>query len=306
MKKIFFILLSVVVLAIVAVFIFIPSEIKISSVASSSVNQLAAQRVLMNDDVWTSWWPGKKKFTHQGTQFSLTKKMLNAFELSAIHRGDTTSGLLQLIPVNTDTTRLNWVCTLSAGNNPLYRFLKYQEAIALKKNLDFLLNSLSSYLGKKENIYGFTVKNSIVADSVLISNRKQFNHYPDEFEIDSMVQKLRSYIRSNNAKEMNYPMLHVRKIDSLHFEAMAAIATDIRLPDTNEFAYKMLLKGGNLLEAEITGGYATIRKALTEYDNYVRDYNYTSPAIPYELMITDRTKERDTLKWVTRLCYPVF
>ncbi|HLF45122.1 MAG TPA: hypothetical protein VI548_01770 [Chitinophagaceae bacterium] len=306
MKKIFFILLSVVVLAIVAIFIFIPSEIKISSVTSSSVNQLAAQRVLMNDAVWRQWWPGEEKFAYQGTQFSLTKKMLYAFELSIIQRGDTISGLLQLIPVNTDTTRLNWVCTLTAGSNPLYRFIKYLEAIALKKNLDFLLNSLSNFLGKKENIYGFTVKNSIVTDSVLISTRKQFNHYPDEFEIDSLIQKLRSYIRSNNAKEMNYPMLHIRRIDSLHFEAMTAIATDTKLPDTHEFAYKMLLKGGNLLEAEITGGYATIRKAFSEYNNYVRDYNYTSPAIPYELMITDRTKERDTLKWVTRLCYPVF
>ena len=68
----------------------------------------------------------------------------------------------------------------------------------------------------------------------------------------------------------------------------------------------MLLKGGNLLEGEISGGFASIRKAFNEYENFIKDYAKTSPAIPYELIITDRTKERDTAKWITRLCYPVF
>jgi len=95
-------------------------------------------------------------------------------------------------------------------------------------------------------------------------------------------------------------------VDSTHFEAMTAIATDIKLKDNNEFASKMLLRGGNLLEGEINGGQATIRKAFYEYENYIKDYEKTAPAIPYELIITDRTKERDTAKWITRLCYPVF
>jgi hypothetical protein len=119
----------------------------------------------------------------------------------------------------------------------------------------------------RKTFTAFEIKEVKVTDSVLISTRKTFDHYPDEFETEEMIQKLRSYIKKNNAKEMNYPMLHIMKLDSLHFEAMTAIATDIKLPDNNEFASKMLLKGGNLLEAPITGGHATIRKGFIEYEN---------------------------------------
>ena len=306
MKKVFLILLIFAAFAAIASFVFIPSKIKISSVATSSVNHLAAHRVLMQEDTWKLWWPGEEKLSYNGSAFRITKKMLNSFELSITHKGDTSSGILQIIPTNIDTIRLVWSCTLQTDKNPINRFAKYREATTLKKNLDFLLETLSRYLGKKENIYGFDVKRSIVTDSVLISTRNLFNRYPEEIEIEKMIQKLRNYIYINNAREMNFPMLHVYQLDSTHFDAMVAIPTDIKLMETKEFVPKALFKGGNLLEADITGGYYTIQKSFIEFEKYKTDYNLTSPAIPYQFMITDRLKERDTLMWKTRICYPIF
>ena len=306
MKKVFLILLLFAASAAIASFVFIPSTIKISSVATSPVNHLAAHRVLMNDNVWKQWWPGEEKLSYNGSAFSLTKKMLNSFELLINHKGDTASGVLQIIPVKIDTVRLIWSYNLHTDKNPIKRFAKYQEATTLKKNLDFLLDNLSSYLGKPENIYGFEIRNSIVTDSVLISTRKQFSHYPDDFEIDLMIKKLRTYIKNNNAKEMNFPMLNVHQLESTHYDAMVAIATDSKLMETKEFAPKALFKGGNLLEADIRGGHYTIKKSFTEFENYKIDYNRTSPAIPYQLIITDRLQERDTLAWKTKIFFPVF
>jgi hypothetical protein len=40
--------------------------------------------------------------------------------------------------------------------------------------------------------------------------------------------------------------------------------------------------------------------------NYVEDNKKTSPAIPYQSLITNRLTETDTTKWVTKLYYPVF
>lgn len=306
MKKILFIVLSVVVLAAIASFVFIPSDIKISSAAISPVNHMAAHRVLMNDKVWSDWWPREEKLSYNGSGFSITKKMLNSFELSLTQHGVTTSGVLQIIPIKNDTVRLVWSYTLQTDKNPINRFIKYKEATTLKKNLDFLLDTLSSYLGKNENIYGFEIKRAIVSDSVLISTRKLYNHYPDEFEIDLLIQKLRTYIKSNNAKEMNYPMLNVHQLDSTHYDVMVAIATGKKLKETKDFAPKALFKGGNLLETELTGGHNTIENSFSEFENYKLDYRLTSPAIPYQLLITDRVKERDTLLWKTKICYPIF
>jgi len=306
MKKVIITLLTIAALAITGVFIFIPSKIKVSSVKVVLANELASHRILMDEANWAKWWPNEKVFQLDKTSFKLTQKMLNGFELEISGKDEPVASRLMILPRVSDSITLSWSCDIQSGNNPLKRISAYNTASEIKKDLDKLLQSLAAFLSDQKNIYGFEIKEVKVTDSVLISTRKTFDHYPDEFETEEMIQKLRSYIKKNNAKEMNYPMLHVRKVDSLHFEAMTAIATDIKLPDNNEFASKMLLKGGNLLEAPITGGHATIRKGFIEYENAMREYSWTSPAIPYQLIITDRTKERDTTKWVTKLCYPIF
>jgi hypothetical protein len=68
----------------------------------------------------------------------------------------------------------------------------------------------------------------------------------------------------------------------------------------------MVLKGGNTLEAEFKGGPEATLKAFELFDTYKNDMGYTAPAIPYQLLVTDRAKEADTTKWVTKFYYPVF
>ncbi len=306
MKKFITLLLTFAALIIIVIFIFIPSKIKISSITKGNANGIAAHRILMNDETWAKWWPYEKVFQLDKTNFKLNKKMFNSFELTLYNGGDSVVSQLQFIVINLDTLNLVWSCELETGNNPIERFLHYKKARTIKKNLDLLLDSLIAFLSDQKNIYGFRVKKTIVTDSVLVSTHKFFDHYPDEFETEEIIKKLEAYIKANNAKQMNYPMLHVKQEDSVHFNVMAAIATDIKLPDNNEFASKMVLKKGNLLEVEINGGHATIRKAFNEYEKFFLDYEQISPAIPYQLIITDRTKERDTAKWITKLYYPVY
>jgi hypothetical protein len=305
MKKGIIILLTIAALAIAGIFIFIPSKIKISSVSKVHANSEGAQRVLMNEDNWTKWWPSEKAFQLDGNSYRISKKMISGFELMVSKGADSIASQLLVVGASTDTTVLIWSCELEAGNNPFKRIAGYNRAVSIKKDINLLLDSLNAFLGDQKNIYGFVANQVKVTDSILISTRRVFNHYPDEFETETMIQKLRGFIKANNAKEMNFPMLNVRRVDSSSYEAMVAIATDIALPDNNEFTTKMVLKNGELLEAEITGGHSTIRQAFIQYDMLIEDYNKTPPAIPYQLIITDRTKERDTSKWVTKLCYPV-
>jgi hypothetical protein len=100
-------------------------------------------------------------------------------------------------------------------------------------------------------------------------------------------------------------MLNMKQVDSSYYEVMTAIAVDRELPTTNHFAAKFMLKGGNILEAEIKGGPYTIENAFNVLEIYRSDHNYTSPAIPFQLLMTDRVKEPDTTKWITKLYYPI-
>jgi hypothetical protein len=101
-------------------------------------------------------------------------------------------------------------------------------------------------------------------------------------------------------------MLNVNFDGLGNYETMVAISIDTLLPAKGPFSPKLVLKGGNILEAQITGGPATIRKGFEQFENYRSDYRISAPAIPYQLLVTDRLKEADTTKWITRFYYPVF
>ena len=66
-----------------------------------------------------------------------------------------------------------------------------------------------------------------------------------------------------------------------------------------------MLGGGNILITEVKGGSNKINNAYKQIRNYISDYNRIAPAIPFESLVTDRSKEPDSSKWVTRIYYPV-
>jgi effector-binding domain-containing protein len=200
---------------------------------------------------------------------------------------------------------VDWQTQLKSSSGPFKRFSQYMKVKEIGKDMNVILTSLKNFAEDPQNIYGIKVVKAIVTDSVLISTRRSFDHKPDVQEIDGMIQNLKNYIKQNGAVEKNLPMLNVMKTDN-SYTAMTAIPVDRELPATNEFAPKVMLKGGNILEAEISGGPYTIERSFNELENYRADHKYTSPAIPFQLLVTDRAKEKDTTKWITKLYYPVF
>jgi hypothetical protein len=60
-----------------------------------------------------------------------------------------------------------------------------------------------------------------------------------------------------------------------------------------------------VLRAEVKGGNATVEEALHQMKIFISDYQKTAMAIPFESLVTDRSKEPDTSKWITRIYTPV-
>lgn len=263
-------------------------------------------RVLSAGTNSARWWPGDTAFRFNEKKFIITAYDLNAFDIRIISNHDSLQSRMGLSFLANDSLSVNWQAELMNSQSPFKRFSQYMKAKEIGKDMNTILASLKSFAENSENIYGIKVVKAILADSVLISTRRSFGHKPDVQEIDSMIRRLKNYILQNGATEKNLPMLNVRKIDNSNYEVMTAIPVDRELPLTNDFAPKVMLKGGNILEAEIKGGPFTIERAFSELENYRSDYKYTSPAIPFQLLVTDRVREKDTTKWITRLYYPIF
>lgn len=306
MKKIIIGLVLIMAFLLAAVYLFLPRKTKIEATVSLNAALPGVLRMMANDSNWKKWWPGQTPYTYNEQSYLIRGNIFNVFQIDIYNGEDTINSRMELVFLKADTMTILWNAEQVSSNNPFKRWKQYRLAKETEKNMTTILQSMKAFLQKKENIYGFDIKETFVQDSVLISTRRTFDHYPNAQEVDDMIQSLKKYIVQHNSIEKNLPMLNVVKRDTSRYEAMTAIPVDEALPETNEFAPKFLLKGGYILEAQIQGGPFTIENGLRELENFRADYKFNSPAIPYQLLITDRTKEADTTKWITRLYYPVY
>jgi len=306
MKKIIAGLVLLFVAALFSVYLFIPGRIKLEATVSLNAALPGVSRTLFDNNSWKNFWPAEIPFTMDDRKYLLKEKFFNVFNIDIASDKDTLNSIVNLLLINTRFVNVDWRAEKVTSGNPFKRFVEYRQAMATEKNMKKILARMKEFMDQTKNIYGFDIKQTIVTDSALISTRRVFDHQPTVKDIDDMIQSLKKYIAENNAVEQNFPMLNVLRTDSARYEVMTAVPVDRKLPLTNDFAPKFFLKGGNILEAKITGGPYTIETAFKEFENYRSDYKYDAPAIPYQLLVTDRSKEPDTAKWVTGIYYPIY
>ncbi len=86
---------------------------------------------------------------------------------------------------------------------------------------------------------------------------------------------------------------------------MLAISIDTIIPvKAKYFITRMVPMKDRFLITEVAGGPSGIAKAKDAVEKYMRDHSLSSPASPFEVLVTDRSKEMDSAKWVTKIIYP--
>ena len=305
MKKMIIGIALTVSVLVFSMYLFIPGKPQINEFVTVKAAMPGVARVLSNDSNWHKWWPGDTAFNFNGKTYFVKAHHLNAFDIAITKRGDSLESRITLVFLDDDSMSVNWHAGLENNSGLFKRISQYRKAKEIGKDLNTILISLKKFAERTENIYGIRVTKTKVADSVLISTNRSFTRKPGIHEIDRMIQDLRNYIMQNGAKEKNLPMLNIKQIDGSDYEVMTAIPVDRELPTTNQFVSKFMLRGGNILEAEIKGGPYAIENAFNTLELYRADHNYTSPAIPFQMLVTDRPRETDTTKWITKLYYPI-
>jgi hypothetical protein len=313
MKKIFLGVIVFFLLLIAAAYVFIPGKLLISSASSVSGNRDGVYRFLVNDRNWQKWWPGTISKSSQGSlsfrynefDFQIKEILYDAIQLNLAASNESSAGLLKVIPLNNDSSELELSSELGTGSDPFNKISAYFHARKLKDAFDEIVLSLKKYAGDTKNIYGISIKKEKVQYQHLVSAKKMFTHYPTTEDVYAIVDKLRNYVNQSGARELFSPMLNIRKADSTTYVAQLGIPVDKELPARDDIAPKWMMKGGNILTAEVTGGPGQVDEATRQMEQYIRDYQRSIIAIPFQMLITDRTREPDSTKWVTRLYYPV-
>jgi hypothetical protein len=300
-------------LGLLSSYFFIPKTLSISEVVRIKATSGGAQRFLADTTRWAKWWPENKNknsentagpFMYNGYSYQAGVNFISTTAIIIGQNADTIHSSIHVVAVRIDSLLVQWQCKILSSANPVKRILQYYKAIEIKNNMASILAAAKTFLERKENIYNATIIHTTVQDSSLVATKVITPEYPNTKTIYELVHSLRAYSKLHGATETNFPMLNVMK-DSASFLTMVALPVNKELPAKGNIIFKRLIQG-NLLATEAKGGTNIIQEHLAEMENYLDDYQLISPAIPFESLVTDRSTEADTTKWVTRIYYPVF
>jgi len=312
MKRFLIFLFTLCLLFCIYVYAFLPGKTEISITQFVNCNVNGAFRTISNENAWKKWWPkedsSKKKLTagqffYNGYNYHLTNKYYNSVEVFMKNKSASIESRINLIKINSDSVALEWSFMLPGSLNPLTRISNYRKAKNIKSNMAAILSRLRLFLEKQENIYGVNFHVVMSKDSTMVAIKKMSPEYPTTAEIYKLIGSLKSYIKKEGAKENNFPMLNVRKKDSL-YETMVAIPVNKELAGNGKIFFSRFVPW-KVLTAEVRGGIWTVKEAMHQMDIYIADYQKTAMAIPFQSLVTNRMEEPDTLKWITGIYTPV-
>ncbi|HXS57014.1 MAG TPA: hypothetical protein VN726_12875 [Hanamia sp.] len=314
MKKLLLTLLVILGLVLLSIYVFIPSKIEFSEVTIIKTQMSVASRFLMNESEWSKWFPGysleksspilKKPFLYKKAYFDFKKATFNAAEISISDDKSALNSIIHMISINEDSIAVEWKSEMPQTYGPLNRLKNYLKARRLQKNLGDILNSLKAFLGHKERVYGVYFHEIISKDSTLIAMQCVTTGYPSTQKIYSLVNSLKKYIISQNAKENNFPMLSVRKRNDSTYETMVAIPVNKYL-NGNDSIFNKRFVPWKVLTADVHGGVYSVTEAMRQMNIYMADYHKVAMALPFQILSTDRSAESDTSKWVTGIYTPI-
>jgi hypothetical protein len=185
------------------------------------------------------------------------------------------------------------------------RIERYRQAKILAGDMEGVLSRLGSRLEDQRLIYGMVITEGNTLDSMLVSTVRTLDRYPSDSAVYALVEKLRHFIVRNGGHETGYPMLNVTNQLGGAFKVEVGLPTDKDMKDDGDVRWRRLIRVV-FLEADVRGGDGTVREAERQMANYISDFHRTVMAIPYQSLITDRIKEPDTTKWITRFYVPVY
>jgi len=295
------------ILALIVFSMFLPGTSVTRSSRQVNCTNEALTRWTVNPANWKSWWPGQvlndSTIQYENKQYRIEIILLNGFKALREDRSERIE--FQFVPQVGDSSELILTRTRANGWNPILRIYRWAEKQLNPNSSDPLLDKLSTFFDSPEKVYGFAIKRDKVIHVSWMSGKRVYDHEPSSEETAALLTALRSYIENQQGVIQADPILNVRSLGEKSFELMVAYPTDRNLQPNAEFAVKNMIPGF-LMVGEVRGGPKTIQLAEQNLDLYMRDHKLQSPAIPFQTLITDRSKITDTAQWITRLNYPVF
>jgi hypothetical protein len=307
------ILLFLLIGFLVAVYLIIPSKIIINSTTSAEVTQGGAYRVLGNETKWEKWWrdaaghPAQKgsPLTYNGYTFRMTGHETDLIGVEISKGNLKLNSIIHLLTVKYDSLLVVWIAdTLLPGNNPFSRISAYRRAAEIGDAMKGVLRNFTPYVADPLNVYDCRIYRTSTEDTTMLSARFFRTTYPTTAELYGYFDVVYKSIQKQKGFPKSFPIMDVRKLNRDTLEVQVAIPTNVQLKDDGQVFYRRM-EPGNFVATNVMGGTYTTNEALKQLYLFLSDYNGIQMAKPFQILVTDRMKEPDTLKWLTKIYIPV-
>jgi hypothetical protein len=310
MKKWLLGLAIALILAVAGIYIFMPAVVKVQKVVIVAANDKGVAPLLHDAAGLARWWGDKTDkvpdtFYANGNRYYVSKPLLTGCAIMSIQGSDTLAMQLHSIALNVDSAQIIWGTSLPASNNPIKRIQYYRQGVRIKKEMETILQRLQNFALDMENVYGIKIDHAIVQDTLLLATEHEGTGLPNNQLIYTMIDNATAYIKAQGAIITNPPLLSIITKDSIHYKTMVALPINKEIVASPNFFIRRMF-AGNILVAEVKGGPAKVAKAFAQLDHFRLVYSMTSPAKPFETLVTNRMAEPDSNQWVTKIYYPVF
>ncbi|MBL0153727.1 MAG: hypothetical protein IPP93_09635 [Chitinophagaceae bacterium] len=309
MKKIFLVFTLICVALMAFTYLYIPNYISLKAQTRIIVSENGLKRELLTETRLSKWWPAANAndslLQYKNTSYKVVDKKFDGLIVLMESSSKTIKGTLSVFPSSKDIMDITWESKMATSWNPFLRWKYFTVSRQFKNNMQELLDTMKRFYDNGVNIYGIDIRKELVMDSNLIFTSAEVKGYPTMEYVYGEVDKLEKYAGSKSAQVSGLPMLNINTTDSINYLVKVAVPVNKMLPSSGDISYRWMLGRGNILIAEIKGGNDRILHAFKQMEQYASDYNRVAPAIPFQSLVTNRLVEKDSSKWVTRVCYPV-
>jgi effector-binding domain-containing protein len=312
MKKPVLIVFAIFLLAFISVYFIIPQKIKTSKAIEIDATDVNVSKFLVNKKAWSKWWPGSRpnidsfSFKFNNVDYMLLQSTNDEMRLDIKQKDIEQSSVVTYAATGDGICKVTWLAEKQSSLNPFKRIAECIKVKHTATDIEAILKAFKKFMETDTNVYGLKIKIEKVKYPIVLASTINTKDYPSPAVVYNLVNTLKKYAQSKGAVILDSAMLNIHPNETNGYQAMVAIPVSKAIQPGVNMVINKLVKGGNLLEADIKGGKTTILNTFAQLKLYQKAHHLISPAMPYELLTTNRMAEKDTAKWLTKIYWPIF
>lgn len=304
-----FIALSVILLTVAS--FLLPEQQEVAGRIYVKFPSAPLERGFLSAEKWDDFFPGD---TLENNSFKIKDEIYNIIGINVTS--------IDLETFDQDAPEQKWIANIAitstsdstffvyqskqarASNNPFTKISSWFKRSRQDEEIKDICNAAKYYLSSIEHVYDFKIIENNMPALTMVSTKMATSDTPDIKSIYDLIGTLRVAIKNSDATAIDSPMLNITRITEKEILTMVAIPVSKDIPGHGNILLKKMIPG-NKLETTVKGGEKQLKAATIAMQHYMEDQRKTSPAIPYQSLITNRLVTPDSL-WVTKINYPVF